>query len=160
MLDGKRGTMPQIMARSRHIILKHKSKWNEQQSVRAKILFEKFSDLEKAYTLCLDMTNIFNKKPTPAVARLNPTRWYDDVGKFDNREFNKVLETLKSQYNHNQLLRAEIDKRIRGVFQRRDKGVSDAVSWRRRHQILHVPPIHALQLTGSFNRGLPTAPVR
>lgn len=35
-------TMPQVMARSRHIILKHKKKWNGQQRARAKILFEKF----------------------------------------------------------------------------------------------------------------------
>lgn len=30
-------TMPQIMARSRHIILKHKSKWSESQAIRAEI---------------------------------------------------------------------------------------------------------------------------
>lgn len=58
-------TMPQIMARSRHIILKHKSKWNEQQAIRARILFEKFPDLEKAYALYLDMVDIFNKNPYP-----------------------------------------------------------------------------------------------
>lgn len=91
-------TMPQIMARSRHIILKHKSKWNGQQSIRAKILFEKFPDLEKAYALYLDMVGIFNQKSVPAEARLNLARWYNDVEKFDNREFNKVLETFE---NHN-----------------------------------------------------------
>ena len=41
-------TMPQIMARSRHIILKHKSKWNVQQKIRTGILFRMFPDLEKA----------------------------------------------------------------------------------------------------------------
>ncbi len=40
-------TMPQIMAHSRHIILKHKSKWNEQQKIRARILFRIFPDPEK-----------------------------------------------------------------------------------------------------------------
>ncbi|MEE0977829.1 MAG: transposase [Muribaculaceae bacterium] len=85
-------TMPQIMARSRHIILKHKSKWNEQQSIRAKILFEKFPDLEKAYALYLGMIDIFNKKSTSDEARLNLARWYNDVEKFDNPEFDKVLE--------------------------------------------------------------------
>ena len=91
-------TMPQIMARSRHVILKHKSKWNEQQSIRAKILFEKFPDLEKAYSLYLGLIDIFNKKSIPDEARLNLARWYNDVEKFDNREFNKVLETFE---NHN-----------------------------------------------------------
>ena len=44
-------TKPQIMARSRHIILMHKSKWNAQQQARAEILFQMFPDLEKAYSL-------------------------------------------------------------------------------------------------------------
>lgn len=89
-------TMPQIMARSRHIILRHKSKWNQQQTIRAKILFEKFPDLEKAYDLYLDMVDIFNKKSIPAEARLNFARWYNKVEAFDNREFNKVLETFEN----------------------------------------------------------------
>ncbi len=55
-------TMPQIMARSRHIILKHKSKWNEQQTIRARILFRMFPDLEKAYGLFLKLVDIFNEK--------------------------------------------------------------------------------------------------
>ena len=32
-------TKPQIMARSRHIILMHRSKWNTQQQERARILY-------------------------------------------------------------------------------------------------------------------------
>ena len=40
-------TKPQIMSRSRHIILMHKSKWNEQQQARATILFQMFPELEK-----------------------------------------------------------------------------------------------------------------
>ena len=63
--------MPQIMARSRHIILRHKSKWNDQQRIRAGILFEKFPDLEKAYGLFLKLVDIFNKKTSAGVARLN-----------------------------------------------------------------------------------------
>lgn len=91
-------TMPQIMARSRHIILKHKSRWNEQQIARAKILFEKFPDLKKAYSLLLRLVDIFNEKTTPGVARLSLARWYNDVEAFGNNEFNKVLETFE---NHN-----------------------------------------------------------
>lgn len=72
-------TMQQIMARSRHIILKHRSKWNEQQTARAEILFERFPDLEKAYNLYLDMISIFNKMSTSDEARLNLARWYNEV---------------------------------------------------------------------------------
>ena len=44
-------TKPQIMARSRHIILMHKTKWNAQQQARAAILFRMFPRLEEAYKI-------------------------------------------------------------------------------------------------------------
>lgn len=91
-------TMPQIMARSRHILLKHKTKWNDQQAERAKILFAEFPDLESAYNLYLGLVDIFNEKTSPGVARLNLARWYNEVDAFGNDEFNKVLETFE---NHN-----------------------------------------------------------
>ena len=89
-------TKPQILARSRHVILMHKSKWNAQQQERAEILFQMFPDLEKAYRLYLDLVDIFNKKSTPPVARLNLARWYNDVETFGYDEFNKVIETFEN----------------------------------------------------------------
>ena len=91
-------TRPQVMARSRHVILMHKSKWNDQQKTRAEILFQMFPDLEKAYNLYLDLVDIFNKKSTPGVARLNLARWYNDVEAFGYDGFSKVIETFE---NHN-----------------------------------------------------------
>lgn len=102
-------TMPQIMARSRHIILKHRSKWNDQQKARAEILFSKFPDLEKAYGLFLKLVEIFNKKDVPDVARLNLARWYNDVEAFGNNEFNKVLETFE---NHNTTIVNYFERRL------------------------------------------------
>lgn len=89
-------TKPQILARSRHVILMHKSKWNAQQQERAEILFQMFPDLEKAYRLYLDLVDIFNKKSTPPVARLNLARWYNDVETFGYDGFNKVIETFEN----------------------------------------------------------------
>lgn len=102
-------TLPQIMARSRHIILKHKSKWNAQQKARAKILFERFPDIEKAYGLFLRLTDIFNRKSRPAAARLNLARWYNEVEAFGNSEFNKVLETFE---NYNKTIINYFDRRL------------------------------------------------
>lgn len=100
-------TLPQIMARSRHIILRHKSKWNTQQSERAEILFKKFPDLEKAYGLFL--VDIFNEKTEPSAARLNLARWYNEVEAFGNNEFNKVLETFE---NHNTTIVNYFERRL------------------------------------------------
>lgn len=102
-------TMPQIMARSRHVILKHQSKWNDQQTARAKILFSKFPDLKKAYDLFLALVEIFNKKTIPDVARLNLARWYNKVEAFGNNEFNKVLETFE---NHNTTIINYFERRL------------------------------------------------
>lgn len=102
-------TLPQIMARSRHIVLKHESNWNEQQRQRAKILFAKFPDLETAYNLFLKLVEIFNKKSTPAVARLNMAKWYNDVEAFGDNQFNKVLETFE---NHNTTIINYFEQRL------------------------------------------------
>ena len=106
---GNGETLPQIMARSRHIVLKHESNWNEQQRQRAKILFAKFPDLERAYNLFLKLVEIFNKKSTPAVARLNLAKWYNDVEAFGDNQFNKVLETFE---NHNTTIINYFEQRL------------------------------------------------
>lgn len=106
---GNGETLPQVMARSRHIILMHKTKWNDRQKERAKILFEKFPDLEKAYGLYLKLVDIFNKKVIPDAARLNLARWYNDVEAFGNSGFNKVLETFE---NHNTTIINYFEKRL------------------------------------------------
>lgn len=102
-------TLPQIMARSRHIILKHVSKWNEQQRARAKILFEKFPDLKTAYGLFLKLVDIFNLKSSAAAAMLNLAKWYNEVEAFGNNEFNKVLETFE---NHNMTIINYFERRL------------------------------------------------
>lgn len=102
-------TMPQILARSRHIILRHKSKWNDQQRIRARILFTKFPDLEMAYGLFLKLVDIFNEKTSAGVARLNLARWYNEVEAFGNNEFNKVLETFE---NHSTTIINYFERRL------------------------------------------------
>ncbi|WP_239653846.1 transposase [Barnesiella sp. CU968] len=102
-------TMPQIMARSRHIIHKHKSKWNGQQKIRAGILFRIFPDLEKAYGLFLKLVDTFYEKTSAGVARLNLARWYNEVETFGNNEFNKVLETFE---NHNTTIINYFERRL------------------------------------------------
>ncbi|MDL2255926.1 transposase [Parabacteroides sp. OttesenSCG-928-K15] len=91
-------TMPQIMARSKHIVLKHFSKWNEQQKARAQILFDTYPKLKQGYELSMKLTQIFNKRITADSARLLLARWYDEVEKFGETGLNRVLETFE---NHN-----------------------------------------------------------
>lgn len=91
-------TRPQVMARSRHVILKHRSKWNQQQQERAGILFDMFPKMGQAYNLYLKLVDIFNRKSKPAEARLNLAKWYNEVEQFGDDTFNKVLETFENHH--------------------------------------------------------------
>ena len=91
-------TKPQVMARSRHIILMHRSKWNDQQKARAAVLFRMFPRLEQAYNIYLELVDIYNRKSKPGGARLNLARWYNKVEVFGDEGFSKVLDTFE---NHN-----------------------------------------------------------
>lgn len=102
-------TMPQIMARSKHILLKNRSKWNEQQSQRAQILFECFPLLEQAYELSMKLTSIYNRKISMAEGRLHLAKWYNEVEAFGCDQFNSVLETFK---NHDATIVNYFDRRL------------------------------------------------
>ena len=102
-------TLPQILSRSKHIILKHWTKWNEQQKARAAILFDKFPKLLEGYSLSMKLTDIFNKKSSPDEARLNLARWYNEVEEFDSMEFNKVLDTFS---NHSTTILNYFEERL------------------------------------------------
>ncbi|MGL5562190.1 MAG: ISAon1 family transposase [Tannerellaceae bacterium] len=102
-------TMAQIIAKSKHIILKNKSKWNQRQSERAEILFEQFPLLKKAYDLSMKLTEIFNRKIKPEEARLSLTRWYNEVEGFGDNNLNRILDTFE---NHNITIINYFDKRL------------------------------------------------
>ena len=91
-------TRKQLLARSRYIILKHKSKWTDSQKRRAKILFEQYPDIEYAYQLSLELTDIYNQKISKGVALTKLARWYDKVEKLDLKYFKTVVETMKNNY--------------------------------------------------------------
>lgn len=102
-------TLPQVMARGRHVILRHKSKWDDRQAARAAILFERFPDLGRAYGVYLKLVEILNKRSTPAGARLNLARWYNDVDALKIPEFSRVLDTFDC---HNDTIVNYFDRRL------------------------------------------------
>lgn len=130
---GNGETKPQIMARSRHLILMHKSKWNAQQKARAEILFRMFPRLEKAYGLYLELVRIFNEKTIPGTARTALAKWYNAVEEFGHEGFNKVIETFE---NHNETIINYFENRLTNAsaesfnakikaFRAQFRGVSD-----------------------------------
>ncbi len=87
-------TLRQIMARSKHIMTRNMSKWNETQKKRAEILFEHYPQLKTAYGLSMKLTDIYNNSNTAPIARLNLARWYNELEQFDPVRFKTVIDTF------------------------------------------------------------------
>lgn len=87
-------TLRQIMARSKHIMTRNRSKWSESQRKRAEILFGYYPQLKTAYALAMKLTDIYNERITAPVARLKLARWYNELEQFDAVRFKTVIDTF------------------------------------------------------------------
>lgn len=102
-------TRRQLLARSRHIVLKHFSKWTPSQKERAEILFREYPFLKKAYDTSMGLVQIYNttritkdgrinKKNIRGVALLKLTQWYNRVELLNSKYFNSVIRTMQNNY--------------------------------------------------------------
>jgi transposase len=91
-------TRRQLLARSRHIVMKHFSKWTPSQKIRAEILFEQYPDLKQAYDVSMELTQIYNKITDKGVALAALARWYDRVERLNCKFFNSVIQTMQNNY--------------------------------------------------------------
>lgn len=91
-------TRRQLLARSRHIVMKHFSKWTDSQKRRAEILFREYPAIEEAYQVSMELTEIFNTKCSKGEALTKLARWYDKVEKLNCKYFNSVIQTMQNNY--------------------------------------------------------------
>lgn len=89
-------TMRQILARSKHTLMMSQNKWTDIQRHRVNILFKHHPILKSAYTLAMELRNIFNANisPTKAMSRMN--KWYDKVMNLGNSNFRSVIKTFRN----------------------------------------------------------------
>jgi len=89
----------QLLARSRYLLFKSADKWTDKQKLRAKLLFELFPDIQKAYSLTHSLRMIFSKKSTKDAARLSLARWYNKVAESEFKSFNTIAATMYEHYD-------------------------------------------------------------
>ena len=106
-------TLKQLLARSRYLLFKSKEKWTENQTKRAKILFDLYPDIKKAYTLTHSLRLMFSKTKVKGVAYTKLARWYNDVAESEFKSFNTIAATIYSHY-----------KEILNFFDRRSTNAS------------------------------------
>lgn len=91
-------TEKQLLARSRYLLYKPRSKWTLIQSKRAEILFERFPDLEKAYKLCQNLSWIFNNTKDKNSALIRLAKWDENVRQAEFKSFNTIARTMSIHY--------------------------------------------------------------
>jgi len=89
-------TEKQLLARSRYFLFKPKGKWTASQSERAKVLFENYPELEKAYNLSMYFRNIFEKSKTRDEGKKRINKWYKKISKSAILELISSANTIKN----------------------------------------------------------------
>ena len=80
--------------------MKTSSKWTENQNQRAKILFEKYPDIEKAYKLCQNLSWIFNNTKDKTNPLIRLAKWDEKVRQAQFKSFNSISRTLSIHYKN------------------------------------------------------------
>jgi transposase len=93
-------TLKQLLARSRYLLYKSSSKWTENQSKRAEILFQRYPDLEKAYKLCQNLSWIFNNTKDKTSALIRLAKWDEKVRQAAFKSFNTIARTMSIHYKN------------------------------------------------------------
>ena len=91
-------TVKQLLARSRYFLYKNKSKWSKNQAERAKILFELYPDIEKAYNLAQDLRNIFEKTTDKIIGLSRLAKWNEKVNQSGFKSFNTISRSIMNHY--------------------------------------------------------------
>ena len=85
----------QLLARSRYLLFISAKKRTEKQKHRAKIRFELYPDIQKAYSLTHSLRMIFSKNSIKDAARLSPAGWYKQVSESGFKSFNTISATIR-----------------------------------------------------------------
>lgn len=92
-------TKRQILARSKHLLLIHSSKWSLVQQARADVLFRLYPDIKECYDRYLELVQVYNQRTNDRPKLMTDlAKWYDRVAKMNLKGFNTVLQTFSNNY--------------------------------------------------------------
>ena len=81
-------TRKQLLARGRYLLYKSPNNWTLNQQQRAKIIFEQYPDIKKAYNLTQGLRSIYNTATSIQTAYTQLAHWYKDVEESGFKAFN------------------------------------------------------------------------
>jgi len=89
-------TKKQLLARSRYLLFKPKSKWTERQEQRAEILFKEFPSLKHAYNLSMSFRSWYENHTDKLQAKIDLQTWYEKVEAEKIEPFQVAAESIKA----------------------------------------------------------------
>ena len=87
----------QLLARSRYLLYKPKSRWSEGQKERAEILFNTFPDIKKGYELSMMFRSTYEYSKTREESKAKLDNWHKKV---EERKFKSFITASHSIKNH------------------------------------------------------------
>jgi len=110
-------TLPELLARSRYLLYKFSGSWNDKQQERAKVIFEQYPDIEKAYNLSSEFRNWYKK---------------DNVGADESVLLDKLKQWYKNVENANvsemQNFKSLVERHQGMIMNYFDKGETNAIA--------------------------------
>jgi len=91
-------TIKQLLVRSRHLLFKPENRWASSQVQRAKLLFQLFPDIKKAYELAQQLTYIYENNTQSNIAIVKLAKWYNRVEESGFKDFNTVAKSIQVHY--------------------------------------------------------------
>lgn len=85
----------QLLARSRYLLFKPKSKWTESQCKRAEILFKEYPEIKKAYNLSMMFRSFYENGKTISDAKGMLEKWYKKVEEKNLDSFITASESIR-----------------------------------------------------------------
>jgi transposase len=92
-------TRKQLLARSRYLLFKSPSKWTDNQTERAEILFKEYPSIHEVYKLSQKLSYIFENYTDKDVARTKLALWYNIVENAGYKSFNSISNTISQHYD-------------------------------------------------------------
>jgi transposase len=92
-------TLKELLVRCRYLLYKYPEDWTVNQYKRASLLFEKYPNLKKAYTLTLAFRNIY-KNSTKEKAVSQFIEWKQNVIETQIDEFNSAVNSIEYHFEN------------------------------------------------------------
>ena len=87
-------TLKQLLTKSRYFLYKTKSKWTQNQTERAALLFELYPDIQKGYNLNQELRSIFDNTKDKIIGFAKLAKWHEKVNQSGFKSFGTISEQL------------------------------------------------------------------